>query len=354
MANSDPMRAIVLAGGSGTRFWPLSRRRRPKQLLELEGGRSLLQETVDRLAPLVEPADVWVCTTRVVVDEVRAQLPRVPSKQVLSEPLGRNTAAAIGWSIQEMGDSATDAIVAVLPADHRVGNPGAFRRTLSVAHQAVSSGDRVMTLGVQPTRAEVGYGYLELGDELDDGVGLRRVESFREKPDLETAERFFASGRFLWNAGIFVFRAGRLLELLARFEPEIVSGLARIAANRQDIDNLYRELPAISIDYAVMERCSDLATVPLECDWSDLGSWEALAESMPKDEKGNVERGDVMQIDSGGNLLFADEGTVAAVGVADLVVVRTADAVLVVPKNRSQEVKRLVAELESRGRSDLL
>jgi len=347
------LQALILAGGSGTRFWPLSRQRRPKQLLALEGDRSLLRATLERLHPLVEPAAVWVCTTEALAGQVRAQLPEVPPEQILLEPEARNTAPAIGWSVRSMPEEARRGVVAVLPADHRVGDPAAFRETLERAGQVVERGDQVMTLGVVPNRAETGYGYLELepGEGPD---GVRRVRRFVEKPAAETAHQFVASGNYLWNAGIFVFRGSTLLAILERLQPELARGLEAVAASPDRLRELYAQLPKDSIDYAVMEKLAGIATLPLDCGWSDLGSWEALDEVLPKDPQGNTGRGDRLAVDSRGNLLFADSGTIAVLGVEDLVVVRTGDAVLVCPKSRSQEIKQLVAELAANHRGDLL
>lgn len=360
------MRALILAGGSGTRFWPLSRKERPKQLLSLEGETTLLRDTVDRLHPLVAPEDVWISTTEGLAGKVRQALPEVPPGQVLLEPVGRNTAPAIGWAVRSLPEAARRGVVAVLPADHRVGDPGAFREALARAERAAGRADRVVTLGVTPRWAETGYGYLELepaapggeetpgGEEREPAEGLRRVRRFVEKPTPERAEEFLRSGDYLWNAGIFVFRGQVLLDALARFEPELARGLEEIAAEPSRLAELYPRLPAKSIDYAVMEKLEGIAAVPLDCGWSDLGSWEALAEVLPRDGAGNARRGDVLAVDSRENLLFADAGTVAVVGVEGLVVVRTGDAVLVCPRERSQDVRRIVAELADRDRRDLL
>lgn len=376
------MRALILAGGTGTRFWPLSRRSRPKQLLALDGETTLLRATVDRLAPLVEPADVWICTTERLADAVRAELPEVPAEQVLAEPEGRNTAPAIGWSIRRMaatdggaeGDDGEDDVVAVLPADHRFDDAAAFRRVLERAAVVVRATDRVMALGVRPRWAETGYGYLELGAPLGDRLGdageagdaeVYEVATFREKPDRRTAERWLAGGRHLWNAGIFVFRGATLLRHLERFEPEIADGLRRIAEEPERTAEIYPELKSTSIDYAVMERLPEhdaIATVPLEAGWSDLGSWQALDDVLSRRAEehlgaaagDDVTHGDVLALDAGDNLLWADEGTIAVIGVDNLVVVRTGDSVLVMPKERSQDVKKLVERLKADGRDDLL
>jgi mannose-1-phosphate guanylyltransferase len=301
---------------------------------------------------LVEPADVWVCTTRALADQVRQQLPEVPAEQVLVEPEGRDTAPAIGWSLDRM--KAGDDVVAVFPADHRVGDESSFRATLELASTLVRAKDRVMTLGVLPRWAEPGFGYLELGDVEDTSEGLRSVAAFKEKPDLETAERYLESGNYLWNAGIFVFRGGYVMELIAKHEPEISEGLARIREHPEELERHYRQLPKVSIDFAVMEKCRDLVTLPLDCEWSDLGSWAALAEILETDAEGNATRGRVVTLDTRDSLLIADEGSIAVVGISGLVVIRTGDAVLVVPKEKSQKIKELV-DLLGRGEfADLL
>jgi mannose-1-phosphate guanylyltransferase len=296
-----------------------------------------------------------VCTTEALADAVRRDLPEVPPEQILSEPEGRNTAPAIAWAVRSMPEEARRDVVAVLPADHRMGDPAAFRDALERAARVVEREDRVMTLGVVPRWAETGYGYLELELEPDAGEErVRRVRRFVEKPSAENAERFVRSGNYLWNAGIFLFRGSTLLDIVARLQPELARGLEEIAAAPDRLRELYGRLPADSIDYAVMEKLDGIATLPLDCGWSDLGSWEALDEILPKEAQGNTGRGDTLAVDARGNLLFADQGTIAVLGVEDLDVVRTGDAVLVMPKSRSQEVRRIVNELTARRRGDLL
>ncbi len=348
------MKALVLAGGSGTRFWPVSRRQRPKQLLSLEGGRSLLQATVERLQPLIEPSSVWVCTTEALTRQVREQLPLVPEEQILAEPEGRNTAPAIGWSLRSIPAAERDEVVVILPADHRIEDRDAFLRTLETAERITREGDRVMTLGVHPVRPDTGYGYLELGALLEPDSGLRKVVRYTEKPDQVTASRFVQSGNYLWNAGIFLFRAGLLLELLEAHQPDIARGLEAIERRPERIAELYPRLPSISIDHGVMEHLDEVVTLPLDCGWSDLGSWEALFEVLSRDANGNVVQGEVVSVDCQDSLLLAEEGTIAILGVEGLVVVKTRDSVLVLPKDRSQEIRKIVAALEERGLDELL
>ncbi len=345
------MQALILAGGSGTRFWPASRRRRPKQLLPLAGGETLLAATVERARPLAD--GIWISTTAELADAVRTAVPEVPAERVLAEPAGRNTAPAIGWSLLAMPEAARADVVAVLPADHRVGDVAAFRRTLEAARQVVAAGDRILALGVKPTRPETGYGYLEPGERLPGPPGLARVARFTEKPDRATAARLLERGA-LWNAGIFVFRGTTLWAQLERLAPAIASGLRAAAAEPARAAELYAAVPAISIDYAVMEKLEDLASLPLDCGWSDLGSWAALAEVLERDGADNVCRGDALALDAAGNVLWSEDGLLAVLGLRDVVVVRTADAVLVLPKERAQEVRQVVEALERAGRDDLL
>jgi mannose-1-phosphate guanylyltransferase len=346
--------AIVLAGGSGTRFWPLSRRSRPKQLLALDGDRTLLQATVDRLQPLIPPERVWIATTDELRAEVHRQLPEVPAGQILVEPVGRNTAAAIGWAVRSLPEAARRGIVAVLPADHRMGDPEAFRQALARAVAAADESDAVVALGVVPRWPETGYGYLKLGRFLTPDGGVRRVAKFVEKPELRAARRYLRRGGYLWNAGIFVFRGRVMLRQIKRHLPDLHDGLEAMARQPGQTAEIYPSLPAISIDHGVMEKLRGIAAVALDCGWSDLGSWAALADVRAKDERGNAIEGRVVTVDATDNLVIADHGTVAVLGVSGLAIVKTADAVLVVPLERAQEVRSLLSELAARGRDEVL
>lgn len=348
---------IVLAGGSGNRFWPLSRRDRPKQLLPFAGGASLLRRTVDRLEPLVPRDSLFVSTTRGLCDAISRELPQLPLERIVAEPEGRNTGPAIAWSLAKLPPELSSRPVAILPADHWVDDAAAFRAALASAAATAAERRVVVTLGVPPERAETGFGYLEV-DELPDSPVALPVRRFYEKPDEETARGFVAGGRHLWNSGVFVFLPEVFWEQLERHQPAIarMASALRDGTSEGEAAELYAELTSVSIDHGVMERLgpSEVWAVPLRCGWSDLGSWEALATVLAPDRAGNRARGDVVAIDAADNLLLADEGTVAVLGIRGLAVVRSGDSVLVLPLERSQDVRRIVAELERAGRRDLL
>ena len=386
------MIGLILAGGIGSRFWPLSRRRRPKQLLDLLGGGSLLAATARRVEPLCGAERTWVCTTEELAPAVAAELPGLDSSRILGEPSGRNTAPAIGWAVRSMPKAARREVIAVMPSDHWVADEEAFREALGRGAAAVERGDHdVVTVGIAPAWPETGYGYLELapaepGSEARsapeegsraaaEGVaqadsreavraksrsapqGVERVLRFTEKPNAETAARFVEGGRHFWNAGIFLFRGTALLDLYREHLPELAAGIERLAAD--DLDayrrrEIYAGLESVSIDYGLMERLDSIGCAAADCGWNDLGSWASLAEALPPDGDGNRTVGDALAVDACDNLLFADEGTVAAVGVDGLAVVRTGDAVLVVPRERAQDVREIVERLGARGRLDLL
>ncbi len=341
--------AVVMAGGAGTRFWPLSRRARPKQLLPLAGEVSLLAATVRRIAPLVPPERVLVVTAAHLVEASRAELPRVPAENFLAEPAPRNTAPCVGWAAAVVRARDPEGVLAVLAADHHVTDRAAYLASVETALAAAASG-ALVTLGLRPTRAETGYGYLEVGEALGDGS--HRALRFVEKPDRARAEAFVASGRFLWNSGQFFFRASAVLDAIDRHLPALAAGLSSMTlGSTESIAAVFPTLPSISIDHGVMEKADGVRVVPADFGWSDVGSWTTAWELAGKDAAGNgVAGAEAVLLDAAGNYVRAPSGKIVAlIGVEDLVVVDTEDALLVMPRSRAQDVKLAVEALGKRG-----
>lgn len=344
--------AIIMAGGSGTRFWPLSRAERPKQLLTLAGGEeSLLQATVRRVQRVIASDDVLVVTSERLADATRAQLPDLPPQNVLAEPTTRNTAPCIGWAATRVMRQDPEAICVVLPADHHIADEDGYAATLETALDAALRAE-IVTVGIRPNRPETGYGYIEMGDSIAPSV--HRARRFVEKPNRRRAEQFLATGRFLWNSGMFFFRATAMLDAIGEHLPGLGAALDRYRAVSLEeeaalVRDTYAELPSVSIDHGVMEKLTDVVVVPADFGWSDLGSFASAWELAPRDEAGNA-LGDALALESEGCLVRAPEGKlVALVGVHDLVVVDTEDALLVVPRERAQDVKAIVELLRERG-----
>jgi mannose-1-phosphate guanylyltransferase len=346
----------VLAGGEGTRLWPLSRSRRPKQLLQLGGERTLIQRTVDRLRPLVAPEQILIITERSHADDLHAQLPELPASSIIVEPTRRGTAAALLLAALHVRDRAPWATWASLHSDAFIADDEEFRRTLAAALEAAGSGEYLVTTGVEPRFPATGYGYIQRGASVGtvQGFPLYSVVRFVEKPDLATAEAYVASGDYLWNPGVFVWNNGALLDAFARLQPEIYAVLT--SAPLADVDRAYPSAPRETIDVGIMERASNVATVPARFGWSDIGSWAELWELASASAADNVTQGAgrVLTADATGNLVYADSRMVALVGVRDLVVVETADAVFVCPRERAQDVKLIVQRLQQEGRAELL
>jgi mannose-1-phosphate guanylyltransferase len=342
--------AVIMAGGAGTRFWPASRALRPKQLLPLSGGAPLLAETVRRLAPLVTEDRVIVVTGEHLADGTAKAVPGVPKQQILKEPAPRNTAPCIAWANAVVNRLDPEAVVAVLPSDHFIGDEPAFRKVLEQAIESARGG-RVTTIGIVPTRPETGYGYIELGDEL--GNGVKKVARFVEKPNRETAEKFLAGKRHLWNAGMFFFRVKDMTSLVEKHLPELAAGVAKIDADAGSLASVFPTLPSVSIDVGVMEKADGLAVVPGDFGWNDIGSWESAWELGAKDANGNAVEASTVVVDAKNNLVRSKK-LVALVGVDDLVVVDTDDALLVMPRERAQDVRLVIEELKKRSAKDLL
>ena len=347
---------VILAGGSGTRLWPLSRQHYAKQFIALDGEQTLLQATIGRLSGLEHKAALIVCNeeTRFLAAEQMRQCGQNDAL-ILLEPVGRNTAPAIALAAFEAIADGSDPILLVMPADHKIQSPKNFLSAIETATKLANSGNLV-TFGIVPTHPETGYGYIKSGKPISGGFA---VDTFVEKPDLETADTYFASGDYYWNAGIFMFQASTYLRELQKHRPNILKACGdAFEGNKRDLDFLrfdseaFLACPAESIDYAIMEHTDLAVVVPLDAGWSDIGSWAALWESLPKDANKNCEIGDVITLDGVGNYIHSSHRLVATVGLENIVVVETKDAVFVAPKDKVQDVKLLVEHLKEKGRSE--
>lgn len=356
MSLADRVYCAVLAGGSGTRLWPLSRSRRPKQLLRLIGERSLIQQTVDRILPLCPPERILILTEASHADDVREQLPAIPPTNFLVEPARRGTAPALALAALEIARRDPSAVMASLHSDHYIGDEEEFRATLAAAFAAADRGPYLCTLGIRPTRPETGLGYVELGAEAFSlaGRAVLHVRSFVEKPPLALAEQYVASGRFLWNSGIFIWQVATLLRRFQELQPatyelltsHIVPALGTAGA-AEALARWYPRLAAEAIDTAIMEKAPDVLTLPASFGWSDIGSWAELWEALPRDEHGNAARGAYLGLDSRGTLVYAAGGKpIITLGLDDVVVVDTPDVLLVCRRGLAQQLKRLIERLE--------
>jgi len=351
---------VIMAGGSGTRFWPLSRRSRPKQFLDLAGEGPLLRATVKRLPPLAAPADTYVVCGPAHARAARAMLRELPAANFIVEPCARNTAPCVGLAALHVAARDRKGVMLMLPADHHIGRPEAFRAALAQAAALAAKG-HIATIGIRPHAPETGYGYLKVGAKLPKGKGAHRVERFVEKPDVITAARYLADGHYLWNSGIFAFRADVILDEIRRAMPVLGEQLGAIQralgtpAYQRTLKRVFPDCPSISIDYGVMEKSQQIVVVPADFGWSDVGSFAALPEVRPTDHVGNVAEGEALVIDGQNNVVLAAGGRpVAVIGLEGVVVVDAGDAILVCRKDRAQDVRKAVDELARRGRDEVL
>jgi mannose-1-phosphate guanylyltransferase len=372
---------VILAGGSGTRFWPRSRKARAKQVLALDGDRTMIQQTLERLSPVADAASVWVITNELLDDVIAEQLPEVPRAQILSEPAARNTAPACALAAFLLEKDEPDTVIGVFPSDQVVKDSARFAKVIRAGAELAGSGDKIVVLGVPPTRAETGYGYIEQGAVADEatkiagGIEARRVKRFTEKPDKERAEQFVASGNYAWNSGIFLWSARTLAGAIREYCPAMAPLLEKIAAayGTDQFDSVFAEVypqcENISIDYAVLEPRSrkgeagaEIYCLPGDFEWNDLGCWSTLHENMADCSPEKLAFANVfdetdplcVSIDSNGNYVYAPGKVIALVGVNNLVVVQTKDALLITTRERSQDVGKVVAELKKAGREDLI
>ncbi len=360
---------VILAGGSGTRFWPRSRRRLAKQVLALDGKQTMIQKTVERLAPTADSKNFWVVTNEFVAEEIQRQLPGIPPQQIVTEPEPRNTAPAIGLAAFLLERLDPDSVIGMFPADHVIADEKKFRKLLQRAVEIAGKGENIIVMGVQPSRAETGYGYIETGDALESG--LFRVKRFTEKPNQQRAEEFLAAGTYYWNSGMFIWSARTLTRALREHLSETTPYLEQIAAAWGTKDfgkafaKLYPKCENISIDYAVLEprsakgqHSSNLLCLKAEFGWNDLGSWAALYEhhaaAAQQNGRNVVEGKDYYALQATGNYIYSPKKFVAAVGVHGLVVVETEDAILVTTREHSQDVGKIVKYLNEKKMTDLV
>ncbi len=372
MSNLVDFRPVILAGGSGTRFWPRSRRARAKQVLALDGERSMLQQTMERLKPLAGLEKTWIITNEYLAHEIADQLPGLPAAQIVQEPVARNTAPACGLAAFLIERENPNAVLGVFPSDHVIGDEPRFLKALQKAIALAAATDNIVVLGIEPVRAETGYGYIETGDLTADGNALH-VRRFTEKPNQNRAEEFVSAGNYYWNSGMFLWSARTLADAVREHLPETAPLLESIAAayGTPQFDEVFRALypkcENISVDYAVLEprsakgeHLSNLYCLPAEFSWNDLGSWASLYEyqhdtRLRGDPDGNVaDSGGHLAIEATDNYIFSPKKFVALVGVENLVVVDTDDALLIVRRENSQDVGKIVKELAQSGRTDLI
>jgi mannose-1-phosphate guanylyltransferase len=369
-AGAGPARyAVILAGGQGTRFWPRSRRRLPKHLLPISGRRSLLQDTVRRVLPMFSWRRLLVVTNAEHAVEVLRQLPRLPRAQVLIEPVGRNTLPCIALAAEWIAARAPEAVMAIAPADHLIKDAAGLRRTLGVACALAEQRNCLVTLGVRPNRAETGFGYIEVGSRVGRNGNAHWIRRFHEKPPAATAARYLASGRYLWNSGMFVWKASAFRQALAHYAPQVATALAGMwtACGRTTprflarLAAAYRHLPSVSVDVGILQPLTATATgpvraavVPAGFDWNDVGSWGAMPEVWGCDRTGNAAIGRLLAAEARDCIVYSPERLVALIGVDGLIVVDSPDALLVCRRERAQEVRRVAELLKQRGWSRYL
>ncbi len=364
--SSEPnahLHAVLLAGGSGTRLWPLSTRRQPKQFLRLRGGDSLIQQTARRLGAQVPPSRLWVVCGESHSGIVIAQLDEMPPAHCLVEPTAKNTLPAIALAAIQLRTADPEAVMAVLPSDHFIPETDwpKFHQNIALAVAVARREKALVTLGILPTEASTGFGYLERGERFEEeGREYFKVRAFHEKPDAETAKRFLSDGGYFWNSGMFVWEAQTFMEELERQHPKIANAFEALALRLSDpgfvklAREVFEDLPSLSVDYGIMEGAAEVRMVPAAFGWDDVGSLDSFEKILPGDAEGNHTQGDSFILEGRGNLVLSESRPVALVGVQDLIVVETPEAVLVLPKDKAQDVKKMVEWLKTKGREDLL
>ena len=356
------MYAVIMAGGRGTRFWPLSRTEKPKHLLNITGEKTVIQLTVERIKPLIPKENILIVTGIDHASEVAAQLPDIPEGNIIIEPMGRNTAPCIGLAALHIKRRTPHARMAVLPSDHLITDEDLYRATLAAAFDAAGRSPSLVTVGVEPTRPETGYGYIERG-ETAGTVGDRTIftaRSYREKPDRETALAFIEDGGFLWNSGMFVWSVSAILKEIEALLPDLYEELLlmeKFIGTKEEeatVHASYEKIRPVSIDYGIMEKSRNVLLMEGDFGWSDIGSWDALWDILEKDSEGNALRGTVLQADTSNSLVFGGGKLIATVGISDCIVVDTEDALLICRRGCSQDVRKIIEQLEEKKLTEYL
>lgn len=338
---------VILAGGYGERFWPKSKPNTPKQLLSITSKKTLLEETLDRITPLIPKERIIIVTSKNIGDKILATIPRLTSDNIITESCRKNTAAAIALAALYLKNKDKDAVMAVLPADHFIPDKEIFLKILSVAYEHAQKKEHLITFGIRPTRPETGYGYIEVGKKVTtkNGISVYQVTAFKEKPDQNTAKEFLSRGNYLWNSGMFIWHMEIILDAFSKFMPELYSGLMKIQNKELSLEEFFQDVENISIDFGIMEKAKNILMIEGNFIWDDVGSWNALERIYPKDENKNVVLGEHIGIDTQNCIMMGEGKLIATIGISDLIVVDTDEAILICSKERAEEVKKIVEKL---------
>lgn len=351
--------AVIMAGGVGSRFWPESRQERPKQLLNIFNEKSLIQNTVDRLDGIIDNKNVYIITNKIQRPGIVEQLPGIPEENIVEEPFGKNTAACIGLASVLIAEKNKDAITIVLPADHRIEDEQTFKRIIMSAASYAEKSSGLVTIGIKPTRPETGYGYIQTNDPVE-GDNIYHVKTFAEKPNYETAKRFVEAGDFYWNSGMFIWKVSAILDEMENLMPELYEGVCKISESigTPDFSKVlqveYGQFKSVSIDYGIMEHSKKVYLIKGEFDWSDVGDWEAVYQLAEKSENDNVLQGEIYTENLNNSFIRTKKKFTALVGVENLIVVETDDALLICSRDKAQSVKQVVDHLKLNKKTDLI